>query len=440
MALGQAVVKLSPMELVRPEWINRAAYFPLPPDVVSNLQWNPEHKIFLAVASDALSGKCRQFAGRRPFLAVPYNVVLAGARAYNKTELFESHHVSHFHYVLNAALVAMTDMAMVVRVWCATLTALCAEVLGNWGAAWCLFRRRLQRAATKLPKAAFVASALNLTASQVLSDVLPREAMVPLVGLASGALSVEVGLMSVENCSGVFAEFVEYALILGGERRAGGRVAHAVFHGDAGDRGIKTGRLFRGDILLWALDGGDGGRPSRPRPSVAEVGVDRGDCSKRLLEGHPSLQWLGVDIWGGIGGAVPQGADEAAADAEWDRRLSAGAALLHEARGKVRPWLGTDRARLLLASSTEATALLQKASFDLVFLDADHTEEAVLADVAAWSPYVRPGGILAGHDYSRMFPGVAKAANAALPPGATLHLAPDQVYWWRVPGEDMRQL
>ena len=36
--------------------------------------------------------------------------------------------------------------------------------------------------------------------------------------------------------------------------------------------------------------------------------------------------------------------------------------------------------------------------FDLVFIDADHEEEAVLADINMWEPRLRPGGILAGHD------------------------------------------
>jgi cephalosporin hydroxylase len=37
--------------------------------------------------------------------------------------------------------------------------------------------------------------------------------------------------------------------------------------------------------------------------------------------------------------------------------------------------------------------------FDMVFLDADHRYEHVLADIRAWWPLVKSGGILAGHDY-----------------------------------------
>lgn len=37
-------------------------------------------------------------------------------------------------------------------------------------------------------------------------------------------------------------------------------------------------------------------------------------------------------------------------------------------------------------------------SCDAVFIDADHSEEAVYADVMAWAPKVKRGGILCGHD------------------------------------------
>ena len=49
---------------------------------------------------------------------------------------------------------------------------------------------------------------------------------------------------------------------------------------------------------------------------------------------------------------------------------------------------------------------------DFVFIDADHRYEAVLADIAAWRPHVRPGGWLMGHDYNReAHPGVVQAVD-----------------------------
>jgi predicted O-methyltransferase YrrM len=49
--------------------------------------------------------------------------------------------------------------------------------------------------------------------------------------------------------------------------------------------------------------------------------------------------------------------------------------------------------------SVEAAGLVADGSCDFVFIDADHTYEAVRADIAAWRSKVKAGGILAGHDW-----------------------------------------
>ncbi len=40
-------------------------------------------------------------------------------------------------------------------------------------------------------------------------------------------------------------------------------------------------------------------------------------------------------------------------------------------------------------------------NLDFVYLDADHSYEAVTKDIKLWWPLIRSGGILAGHDYAR---------------------------------------
>lgn len=55
--------------------------------------------------------------------------------------------------------------------------------------------------------------------------------------------------------------------------------------------------------------------------------------------------------------------------------------------------------KLLRLTSKQAAKLFKPAYFDMVFIDADHTEEAVTEDFNLWKPRVRPGGILCGHDY-----------------------------------------
>jgi len=48
---------------------------------------------------------------------------------------------------------------------------------------------------------------------------------------------------------------------------------------------------------------------------------------------------------------------------------------------------------------------------DFVYIDGEHTYDAVTQDIADWWPKVRPGGIMAGHDYNETNPGTKRAVN-----------------------------
>jgi predicted O-methyltransferase YrrM len=48
---------------------------------------------------------------------------------------------------------------------------------------------------------------------------------------------------------------------------------------------------------------------------------------------------------------------------------------------------------------------------DILFIDADHTYEGCKADIKAWSPHVKEGGLIMGHDYNSLFPGVKRAVH-----------------------------
>jgi SAM-dependent methyltransferase len=73
----------------------------------------------------------------------------------------------------------------------------------------------------------------------------------------------------------------------------------------------------------------------------------------------------------------------------------------------------------LKTTSLEAVERFEDNSLDFVFIDASHEYEDVKNDINAWLPKVKPGGILAGHDYypegtDDWFPGVKRAVNESL--------------------------
>lgn len=59
--------------------------------------------------------------------------------------------------------------------------------------------------------------------------------------------------------------------------------------------------------------------------------------------------------------------------------------------------------QFLRVSSLEAAEMMEEnigpGALDFVFLDGDHAQESVRADIDAWAGMVQAGGILAGHDY-----------------------------------------
>lgn len=69
----------------------------------------------------------------------------------------------------------------------------------------------------------------------------------------------------------------------------------------------------------------------------------------------------------------------------------------------------------LKSDSADAAKLFADHSFDYVFIDADHSYMSARADILAWRPKVKSGGILAGHDYATTQQGVVKAVDQIFP-------------------------
>jgi len=56
----------------------------------------------------------------------------------------------------------------------------------------------------------------------------------------------------------------------------------------------------------------------------------------------------------------------------------------------------------IYSPSIIAAQEIQNGYLDFVYIDADHSYEACLDDIMAWSPKIRKGGLIGGHDYDNL--------------------------------------
>lgn len=97
-----------------------------------------------------------------------------------------------------------------------------------------------------------------------------------------------------------------------------------------------------------------------------------------------------------------------------------------ETRANLKPY---SHVEIVSASGQVAARSWDRKRPAFVFLDALHDYESVLADIDSWLPLVRPGGVIAGHDYSSAdWPGVVQAVQERF--GAVPAVGGAQYCWW----------
>jgi hypothetical protein len=119
-----------------------------------------------------------------------------------------------------------------------------------------------------------------------------------------------------------------------------------------------------------------------------EVGVAEGAYSRQLLRGWAGRRLVLLDCW------------EAQDPGEYCDIANTEAGEQQSRKRKAEVVAQTDpRAELLQAFTPQAAEQFAEESLDFVYLDANHSYLAVRADLRAWYPKVKVGGVFAGHDY-----------------------------------------
>ncbi len=122
------------------------------------------------------------------------------------------------------------------------------------------------------------------------------------------------------------------------------------------------------------------GMVKKPKMLIANIGVDSGGSSILFAMGCKKVGGavFAVDIWKDIG-------------------------IYHKFEEHIKALKLESQIVKMRMSSTEASTLLGNDLFDLVFIDADHSYTSVMADIQAWLPKLKRGGIISGHDSEKKY-------------------------------------
>ena len=134
----------------------------------------------------------------------------------------------------------------------------------------------------------------------------------------------------------------------------------------------------------------------------AEIGVDRGDNAERILNLLNIKQLVLVDPW------------KEYIDVNFGKITTRGdSSDLQNLYEKVKnKFSNNSKVRIIRDYSVNAATMFDNEYFDFVYLDGDHSYEAVLKDLEVWYPKLKKFGVMCGDDYGHISGhGVIKAVN-----------------------------
>jgi SAM-dependent methyltransferase len=141
---------------------------------------------------------------------------------------------------------------------------------------------------------------------------------------------------------------------------------------------------------------------ARRHQRILEVGSFAGRSTRALADNcQPGSAIFAVDTWEGSPEHLAMFPDLLDLWSEFNRNLAD-----HVVTGRVTTWK---------MSSLEAANHFKESgqTFDMIFIDASHDYDSVCADLLAWRPLLKNGGLLCGHDHGR-YSGLDRALRETL--------------------------
>jgi hypothetical protein len=121
----------------------------------------------------------------------------------------------------------------------------------------------------------------------------------------------------------------------------------------------------------------------------AEIGVGWGRNSEFFLQNLPIKTLYCIDPWEPYDG--PNKGSIFATKEKANEHY-------REAMKRLKPF--KDKAVILEMTSKEASEQVEDNSLDFIFIDGDHSYDAVINDLNLWWPKVKVSGVFSGHDWS----------------------------------------
>ncbi|HEX7977670.1 MAG TPA: class I SAM-dependent methyltransferase [Gemmatimonadaceae bacterium] len=141
-------------------------------------------------------------------------------------------------------------------------------------------------------------------------------------------------------------------------------------HPDLEERNVANARLVATRARMIAL---------LPRGGVAaEIGVSRGKFTAAIMAANPPRKLHLVDVW---------------ASDRYNQTLRQGVEQTYAAE------IAAGSVEINLGYSIEVGRSFPDAYFDWIYLDTDHSYPTTRDELAVYESKMKPGGIIAGHDY-----------------------------------------
>jgi len=128
-------------------------------------------------------------------------------------------------------------------------------------------------------------------------------------------------------------------------------------------------------------------RAARGHKTIVEIGSYRGKSCVLLALGEPSARVTAID---------PHYAQD---DSGAIRYSPEDERIMNDALARYGV---ADRVNHITATSAQARPRWQDTPIDMLWIDGDHSYQGVRTDLELWAPLVRPGGLIAGHDYGHL--------------------------------------